>query len=289
MKKTADTRSRLEKIMDSAVRNNPHSSDIIKAFRPVLIEKNRLAGSLASGDGEALAMDEAKFREGVPLGDQNSLFFTEDPWKTIALTLIPELVKGFPALAPDLERLQGLIEAGTVSFDGSSGAMAQELASAHGIGEQAVLFLSHMAGRVILEMRARDWGKLLQDFTWEKGYCPLCGGAPMIAKIREGQSARILHCSQCGHEWTFSRVICPSCGNTEQKTMSYFFVEDKAQESTFVCERCRHYLITADRVSDLIDFDADVCALSLVHLDVIMQEKGYLPMASCAWNTFSPE
>lgn len=109
----------------------------------------------------------------------------------------------------------------------------------------------------------------------------------MIAKVREKIGTRLLLCSQCGHEWTFSRVICPSCENNEQKSMTYFFVEDRKKESAFVCEKCRQYLITVDKVSDMDDFDADVSALSLVHLDVVMQEKGYRPMAECEWNTYS--
>jgi len=28
----------------------------------------------------------------------------------------------------------------------------------------------------------------------------------------------------------------------------------------------------------------DISAISLVHLDMIMQDKGYKPMTACAWN-----
>lgn len=287
MNAAVDAGTKLEKIMDLAVRNNPHSRDIIEAFRPVLIEKSRLVTDLPSGNEPSMELDEASYKEGVPLGDQNSLFFPDDPWKTVALGLIPAVMKGFPALAADLEKVQGLIESGAMDLSGADPDVIKQQASDHEINVQAISFIAHMTGRTILEMKARQWGKLLEGFTWDRGYCPVCGGAPMIAKIREGQSARILHCAQCCHEWSFSRVICPSCGNTEQKTMTYFFVTDKSQESTFVCEQCRHYLITADRVSDLLAFDAEVCALSLVHLDVMMQEKGYTPMAACEWNTFS--
>jgi FdhE protein len=294
VKKPADTRSRLEKIMDRAVENNPHSKDIINAFRPVLIEKERILSTLESPEGAPLAFDETGFKEGVPLGGQNNLFSADDPWKAVALALIPAMAEGFPPMSKDLGKIRGLIDAGTldlrdeaVAGSDEAGKLLCEWASAHSIEEQAFVFLFNMTERVILEKKAREWGALLEGFPWDRGYCPVCGAAPMIAKIKEGQSARILHCSQCSHEWTFSRVTCPACGNVKQKTMTYFFVTDRPQESTCVCEQCRRYLITADRVSELIDFDAQVCALSLVHLDVMMQEKGYTPMASCEWNTFS--
>ncbi len=68
--------------------------------------------------------------------------------------------------------------------------------------------------------------------------------------------------------------------------MTYFFVDSKDKETTFVCEKCRQYFITVNKVSDLAEFDADVSAISLVHLDVLMQEKGFKPMAECEWNVF---
>ncbi len=30
----------------------------------------------------------------------------------------------------------------------------------------------------------------------------------------------------------------------------------------------------------------DISTISLTHLDVIMQEKGFQPMATCEWNVF---
>ena len=73
MKRTADTPSRLEETMDRAVKNNPHSKDIIDAFRPVLIEKDRLVSTLESPGGAPLVLDDSRFKEGVPLGGQNNL------------------------------------------------------------------------------------------------------------------------------------------------------------------------------------------------------------------------
>jgi FdhE protein len=287
MKKAETAHSRLEKIIDSAILNNPHSRNIIEAFKPVLLERSRLAAGLDFRKDVSLKIDEAGFKEGRALGDQNNLFFPDDPWKLVALGLIPALAKGFPAMTAELEKLKGLIESGNIEFNGQSGDHIQDWASSHSIDEGILGFLAHLSGRVILERRAQDWGKLLEGFEWNKGYCPICGSSPMLAKVADGIATRWLHCSECGHEWIFSRVICPFCGNSNQKEMNYYSVEDKDQESTFACEQCKRYLITVSRVSDMIPFDAEVSALSLVHLDVVMQEKGYLPMASCEWNRLS--
>ncbi len=291
--KTATNRKKLEKILDTALANYPHSHGIIEPFRPVLLEKARLVEGMESKTDTSMNLDEIRFKAGVPLSIQNSLFFPDDPWKDISLSLIPAIIKGFPALRPDLERLKGLIKKGLLDLrefveathEDSQG-LIKKLSADHDITEQAVTFLAHIASRVILEKRSKDWAGLVKDFTWDKGFCPICGAAPMVARIDDGIAKRWLHCSQCGNEWTFSRVICPSCENRDQKAMDYFFIEGKEQESTFVCTKCKRYLITLNKLSDLTEFHGEVTALSLVHLDVLMQEKGYLPMASTEWNTF---
>jgi FdhE protein len=210
------------------------------------------------------------------------------------MSLIPAIIKGFPALRPDLERLKGLIKKGSLDLRKFAEATAedsqslmQKWAIENGIAAQAVTFLTHMAGRVILEKRSNDWAGLIKDFAWDKGYCPVCGSAPMMARVDDGIAKRWLHCSQCSHEWTFSRVICPSCNNRNQNTMDYFFIEGNEQESAFSCTQCKHYLITLNKVSDLVEFNGEISALSLVHMDVLMQGKGYAPMVATEWNILS--
>lgn len=293
MNTTAGATKKLKGIMDTAIGNYPHSKDIIEAFRPVLLEKAKLVENLKSKKDAPMSMDDVRFKAGIPFGVQNSLFFTDDPWKDISLSLIPAFMKGFPTLKIDFERLKELIKKGSIDLGEYSTAtpeQAQVIMKTwiwdQSVAVEAATFLAHMAARVILEARARDWAGLIKDFAWEKGYCPICGAAPMMARIDDGIAKRWLHCSQCSHEWTFSRVICPACENREQKTMDYFFIEGREQESTFVCKKCNHYLITLNKVSDLTEFHGEIVALSLVHLDVLMQEKGYLPMASTQWNTF---
>jgi FdhE protein len=294
MNTTAGAAKKLRGIMDTAIGNYPHSKDIIEAFRPVLMEKARLVDGMESKMDAPLVLDEVQFKAGVPFNAQNDLFLKDDPWDNIALSLIPTIMKGFPTLKIDLERLKELIKKGCINISEyitATPEQGQEIMKTwtvdHAVAVEAATFLAHMTSRVILEKRVRDWAGLIRDFTWDKGYCPMCGSAPLIAKIAEGKGTRWLHCPQCSHEWIFSRVLCPSCDNTDQKAMDYFFIEGNEQESTFVCKQCMHYLITLNKLSDLVEYHGEITALSLVHLDVLMQEKGYLPMASTEWNTFS--
>jgi FdhE protein len=155
------------------------------------------------------------------------------------------------------------------------------------IPQAPVSFLMRLIARVVLESRAKEITATIGEFAWEKGYCPICGEFPSIALIEEEGGKRFLHCSSCGQDWRFTRVVCPHCGNEAQQGMDYFYVENKTQESAFVCDKCRKYLVTLYRVGHLYVRDMDISAISLVHLDMIMQDKGYFPMTICAWNVFA--
>ena len=145
-------------------------------------------------------------------------------------------------------------------------------------------FLMSLVARVLLERRAKEITEALGEFDWEKGYCPICGEFPSIALIEEEGGKRFLHCSSCGQDWRFTRVVCPYCEKEAQQDMDYFYVENKTQESAFVCDKCKKYLVTLYRAGRLFARDMDISAISLIHMDMIMQEKGYEPMAACAWN-----
>jgi len=145
-------------------------------------------------------------------------------------------------------------------------------------------FLMSLVSRVVLEQRAKEALQELGAFEWEKGYCPVCGDYPSIALIEEEGGKRFLHCSSCGQNWRFTRVVCPYCEKEASKEMDYFYIENKTQESAFVCDQCNKYLVTLYRAGNLFERDMDISALGLIHLDILMQDKGYEPMTDCDWN-----
>lgn len=281
----------IEKLMDDVIEKNPHTKDILYAFRPVILERYRLADTLELKNTDSPKIDERKLKEGVPVIRQTILFHQDDPWAEIALFMIPAAKKGFPALQGDVEKLEVLIKNGTISlydYFKSYPANGENIIggweSEFGINGTAIAVLLNVITRVILEKRSQhiEW----KGDNWEKGYCPTCGNFPSIAMIKEKIAERWLHCSQCGYEWKFSRVICPYCEHHGEKETPFFFVEDKDKECAFACDKCKRYLITLTRMSDLIIRDLDISAISLTHLDIIMQGKGFQPMATCEWNVF---
>jgi FdhE protein len=81
--------------------------------------------------------------------------------------------------------------------------------------------------------------------SWRRGYCPICGGSPDFAYLDKERGARWLLCSQCDAEWLFQRIGCPYCGTQSQDDLAYF-TDDKGLYRLYVCEQCRHYLKAID-------------------------------------------
>jgi FdhE protein len=294
VKKKADRKtSRVEGIITDVVGKSPHSKEIITAFKPLFLVRERLIDELNLKSVDPSSIDGEKLRQGIPCISQTPFFLKGDPWEKMGLAVLSAIREGFPALKEDAAKLEESIKAGDIrlidafaDFPGSMETVVDRWSNEKDIKPQAIALLLGAVTRIVLQAKSAGIGGHIEGMGWEKGYCPLCGAHPTIAVIREKIPQRWLHCSRCGHEWRFSRMFCPGCEQESPSGMDYFYVEDRRQETAFTCNSCKRYLITLNQISDIGDYDRDVSAMSLIHLDLIMQEKGFAPMTWCEWNTF---
>lgn len=291
---TNEEATAIKNIISRAVEQNPQNSEVVKAFAPIIIMQRQLAAQSSSQSLDCSLIDKEKLKAGVPVINQINLFLPEESLKEIAISLASAVKEGMPKLSENIDKIAGLIQEGKIdpadyfkeSPDGENKA-ADGANKELKISPSNASFLMSLVGRVVLERRAKEITAALGAFDWQKGYCPICGEFPSIALIEEEGGKRFLHCSSCGQDWHFTRISCPYCEKEERKDMEYFYVENKTQESAFVCDKCKKYLITLYRAGKVFARDMDVSALSLIHMDMIMQGKGYEPMASCVWNILS--
>ncbi|MHB8136965.1 MAG: formate dehydrogenase accessory protein FdhE [Smithellaceae bacterium] len=281
----------MDQIIERAIEQNPHSSELLKAFGPIISKQRQLSDSIALPKLDYSSIDKEKLRSGVCAVQQISLFSPDDPLNDIALSLISAVKEGMPKLAAEMDRLSDLIQKGKLSLadyfethPGDENKTTEHSGNDLKVSPSNASFLVSLMARVFLERRAKEISEALGEFAWEKGYCPICGEFPSIALIEEEGGKRFLHCSSCGQDWRFTRVVCPCCEKEAQQEMEYFYIENKTQESAFICDKCKKYLVTLYRAGRLHARDMDISAISLVHLDMIMQDKGYEPMVDCAWN-----
>lgn len=80
------------------------------------------------------------------------------------------------------------------------------------------------------------------------GLCPVCGGKPQLGVLRpEGEGARrSLVCSFCLVEWEFRRIVCPACGEEDDKKLPFYRAEEFPHIRVESCDTCRHYLKSVD-------------------------------------------
>jgi FdhE protein len=82
--------------------------------------------------------------------------------------------------------------------------------------------------------------------------CPLCGGRALYGVLRiEGDGGRrCLVCSFCGYEWEFRRILCPTCGEEDEKKLPVYVAEQFPHVRVEACETCKFYLRTIDLTKD---------------------------------------
>ncbi len=117
---------------------------------------------------------------------------------------------------------------------------------------------------------------------WDHGYCPVCGDSPGLAFLTEN-GGRILVCRFCRHQWPCKRIHCPSCGNTDSESISYFFSEEEQTYRVYTCDTCKKYIKTIDLRRLTRPFYPPLESIVTTHLDLQAQEMGYRSMASEAF------
>jgi formate dehydrogenase accessory protein FdhE len=112
------------------------------------------------------------------------------------------------------------------------------------------------------------------DRVHRQGQCPFCGGFPWISARRDASTMegarRMLGCALCGGEWTFGRILCPSCFEGEPARLPSFQSEKHPTVRIEACETCHRYLKSLDlsedarpipEVDDLVSLSMDLWAV----------------------------
>jgi formate dehydrogenase maturation protein FdhE len=107
--------------------------------------------------------------------------------------------------------------------------------------------------------------------------CRFCGSLPVVGVLREEGhgTRRTLLCGLCLSEWTYLRIVCPSCGERKFDALPVYTAEQVAGARVEGCDSCRSYLKTIDATKDgfavpLVD---DIATLTL---DLWAREQGYV-------------
>jgi FdhE protein len=139
-------------------------------------------------------------------------------------------------------------------------------------------FLARAAASPVLEAFP-DAAPLRADADDDRR-CPACRGLPQVAVFGETSEAlvtpqRRLVCGRCATQWTYPRMTCVSCRETEGAKMPVLADESRLPHlRADACDTCHSYLITVDLRKDpaavpLVD---EIAALPI---DIEAAERGY--------------
>jgi FdhE protein len=117
-------------------------------------------------------------------------------------------------------------------------------------------------------------GFVVDESSWEKGYCPVCGSQPAMAQL-DAEGRRFLFCSFCWHRWPAPRTACPFCGNGDPGRQTYLYSDEEQEHRLDLCDACRKYVKTIDARNLARPFYPPLEQVATLHLDLKAAESGY--------------
>jgi FdhE protein len=111
--------------------------------------------------------------------------------------------------------------------------------------------------------------------------CPFCDRKPGLGVLRQmgDGGARWMICSFCLAEWEFRRIVCPACGEEDDRKLPVFSAADFNYIRVECCESCKTYIKNIDltrngRAEPTVD------ELASAPIDLWAREHGYAKLHS---------
>ncbi|MCE5333283.1 MAG: formate dehydrogenase accessory protein FdhE [Desulfobacteraceae bacterium] len=274
-------------------KEDAHLESVLKAFGKTLVEQVRWKADLAPHDDLSISEpDPELFAKGIPVSSRKQLIRIGELWPAAANLITPSLQEGFPLLAADLARMSTAVLDGSFSPDlflsaayGGRTDEARTIAGHIGFEPELLTFVLTQLAAPVVAKRSEMLFPLVRELPWNRGYCPICGSFPELSLLKGKEGQRWLRCGFCAAIWRFYRGSCPFCDSRDSGDVEFFFVEGRDHERVEVCHRCGRYITGMDLRSFGDDLVEEVLHISLMHLDVIAQKAGFLPMKGMGWES----
>ena len=240
--------------------------------------KNRgLRPELGCDPGQA----EERLKKGLPWVEVETLNPDEDLLGMAFQEILAMVKKHEAAGEEELKRLDDLRQGGGIELaelvrriTAGDSEYFKKTSAETGLAPELLVFFAENLARIFLSARTEGLpGKVFQ--AWLRGYCPICGNEPRMAKIERKQGKRILACSLCDTLWVFRRVECPYCGNSNPRDLRFFQTKGESPYRVDVCEKCKRYIKTVDERKMEGEAILRTEDFTTVYLDEIAKKEGY--------------
>ncbi len=228
----------------------------------------------------ALSEGECNFdmKLGLPLIEFVKVNWDEEKLEQVLNEVVRVISAYRPHIRVEMKLIQGILRTsgmnlGTVaeSFIKQCDEVIEDLAVRGGInGEILRLVLLHTVKPFVVNY-ARSLEIKYPTDSWERNYCPFCGGKPLIASKAKDNSGRFLHCSLCETKWQFKNLKCPHCLSEDHETLSWFTVEDDTVFKVNLCQKCKGYIKTFEEGKLIEDNNPFLIDAGSLHLDFLAE------------------
>lgn len=274
----------MSSVLESLVRNHPEmaaADAMLRILASALPEAMLPAGVPHHGAVEARLAGGLPALEGEPLLTGAALLSNVELLVTaLESAAVPELRTISRALELNLT-VAAANELAATAQSGSWDAVGG-LAEQMGLEADAVITLVDHATRPALRAGAQAVSEAVAKCRWQRGTCPACGAAPLLAELRGGGAAgtaeheRLLRCGRCLTAWAFPRLRCVWCGETNHRKLAYLH---GAGEGSFrraeVCSTCRGYLKSIAVLAPLDAYELLTADLATAALDIAALEQDF--------------
>ncbi len=179
---------------------------------------------------------------------------------------MPVTINDFPLDKKCALLLRGLMKNNSV---------LEKLAYKMSIDFSIFYFLITQAFSPFLESYSQKLSEFVDSSSWHRGACPICGSEPLIARLEKETGKKWLFCSLCHCEWLFKRLACAFCGNEDQDSLRYFYVESDETYRVDICDKCKRYIKIVDARKTEQVMNLFVENLATLALDIVANKEGF--------------
>jgi FdhE protein len=286
-----DRVKRIKKTITKIKKEMPSLAIILNTYGKVFTERARLKEELPLSKTVRISSpDHLRFARGITLMNEGIFPLSTDSMEQVSGHMIPVLARAFPKIRPVLRKLKMALKKNQLDLKKCMGNilkgeddLMRQTALQLDTDLLTVKFILGQILKPLMEKQAESLTSVIQNSIWKKGYCPVCGSLPVLSYLKGEEGQRWLVCGLCSHEWRFMRTQCPCCENEDTKQSELCFVEDRSYERAEMCHQCKRYLVGVDLRKYPYEFIPEVAVAGMMYLDILCQEKGFLPMADSAW------
>jgi FdhE protein len=269
----------------------PQLAPIFESFEELLTAQAAFKAGLPELTATYDGVDLTAYGQGAPLYYSKPLEFDQEYLKSASTALMPGMTKAFTGISDDLNALSQSLDAGDLSPEVCKAALEKledpgfaKVAEKWKFNTGTGVFVLYRLLRPIAEKHTASLMPLPKQPEWNKGYCPVCGSQPEMSIIEGVEGHRRLRCAFCACEWPYPRLQCPFCENSQQDKLDVLYSEDRSFERAELCHVCRRYLVGLDLRNSAGELIPEIEQLALLYLDVLAQEKGFIPGSGDSWS-----